>query len=149
MGKKYIVKLSKKEREHLRDMVSKEKMSKEKRLRAYILLKADTSRDGCGWTDERIAESFEVSVRSIERIRKRLVLEGFERCLERKSQAYPSRARTLDGAKEARLVALCCESAPAGHSRWTLQLLTDRLIALEIVERVSLETVRQCLKKMS
>ena len=149
MTKKYVVKLLEAEREQLRAAIDHQRTGKEKRRRAYILLKADEAQEGPGWADERIAESFEVARRTVERVRQCFVEEGLEAALERKAQAYPSRARVLDGEKEARLVALCCETVPEGRARWTLQLLADRLVELKLVESVSLETVRQCLKKTS
>jgi transposase len=112
-----------------------------------VLLKADASQDGPGWVDSRIAEAFDVSVVMVENLRKSYVLEGVEATIERKKQCRPSRQPVLDGAKEARLVALCCGTVPAGRGRWTLRLLADKLVELNIVDRVSYETVRQTLKK--
>jgi transposase len=112
-----------------------------------VLLKADASKDGAAWIDSRIAEAFDVSVVTVEKIRKSYVLDGFEAAIERKKQCRPSRKPVLDGEKEARLVALCCGEVPAGYGRWTLQLLSDRLVELQVVESVSRETVRQALKK--
>lgn len=147
MIKRYVVKLMPTEREALRGLIAHKRTGKQKRLRAYILLKADETKDGPGWTDQRIAECFEIGRCTVERVRQRFVEEGWEAALERKPQAYPSRARILDGAKEARLVTLCCETVPKGRGRWTLQLLADRMVELKLVESVSIETVRQCLKK--
>jgi transposase len=112
-------------------------------------LKADASVEGPAWIDSRIAEAFDVSVVTVEKIRKSYVLEGLEAAIERKKQCRPSRPPVLDGQKEARLVALCCGTVPAGHGRWTLSLLADKLVELQIVERISRETVRQALKKTS
>jgi hypothetical protein len=84
---------------------------------------------------------------TVEKIRKSYVLEGLSAAIERKKQCGPSRQPVLDGAKEARLVALCCGTVPAGHGRWTLDLLADQLVELKIVDRISRETVRQALKK--
>ena len=120
-----------------------------KRKRAHVLLKADESPDGPAWMDRRIAEAFDVSVVTVEKIRKSYVLEGLAAAIERKKQCRPSRQPVLDGGKEARLVALCCGTVPAGHGRWTLSLLADKLVELKIVERISRETVRQALKKTS
>jgi len=86
-------------------------------------------------------------VRTVENVRKRLVLEGMQFALNRRKQVRPSRRKILDGEKEAKLVAVCCGAVPSGHARWTLRLLADRLVELEIVDSVSHETVRQCLKK--
>jgi transposase len=110
-------------------------------------LKADASKDGPAWIDSRIADAFGVSVVTVEKIRKGYVLEGLEATIERKKQCRPSRQPVLDGAKEARLVALCCGTVPAGHGRWTLHLLADKLVELKVVESISHETVRQALKK--
>jgi hypothetical protein len=147
--KRYLVKLDKDERKELSQLVTKEKVAAKKRSHAQILLLADSGKHGPTWKDETIAEACQVTVRTVENIRKRLVLEGLESALNRKKQVRPSRQKILDGEKEAKVVALCCGSAPSGHARWTLRLLAERLVELEIVESVSHETVRQCLKKTS
>jgi len=147
MTKRYIVRLSDEERKHLADLLGRKKLAAKKRKRAQVLLKADASKDGPAWVDSRIAEAFDVSVVTVEKIRKAYVLEGFEAAIERKKQCRPSRQPVLDGQKEARLVALCCGTVPAGHGRWTLRLLADKLVELKIVDSVSHETVRQVLKK--
>lgn len=149
MHKRYLVKLDKDERKELSQLVTKEKVAAKKRSHAQILLLADSGKHGPTWKDETIAEACQVTVRTVENIRKRLVLEGLESALNRKKQVRPSRQKILDGEKEAKVVALCCGSAPSGHARWTLRLLAERLVELEIVESVSHETVRQCLKKTS
>lgn len=118
-----------------------------KRKHAAILLKADQGPDGPGWTDVRIAEALDLSVRSIESLRQRLVEEGLEACLVRKKPARPPRERKLDGEQEARLIAVSCSAPPEGRERWTLRLLADRLVELEVVDSISHETVRQTLKK--
>jgi transposase len=111
-------------------------------------LQADESGEGPGWTDERIAEGLGVSVRTIEHVRRELVEEGLEAALERRR---PRRVyeRRLDGAKEAKLVAVCCSKPPEGRKRWTLRLLADRLVELKVVDSISYETVRQTLQKTS
>jgi hypothetical protein len=149
MHKRYLVKLDKNERTELAQLVSKEKVAAKKRTHAQILLLADCGKHGPAWKDEAIAEACQVTVRTVENVRKRLVLEGLESALNRKRQVRPSRQKILDGEKEAKVVALCCSSAPSGHARWTLRLLAERLVELEIVEEVSHETVRRCLKKTS
>jgi Homeodomain-like domain len=146
MNKKYIVRLSDEERRHLAELTRKGKATAYKIRHANILLKADA--DGPAWTDERIAESFAVSDNTVLGVRQRLVEQGLEAALNRKKQAHPSRSPLLDGAGEARLIALRCSAPPAGHARWTLRLLADQAVALEIVEAISHETVRQVLKKM-
>jgi transposase len=149
MAKRYVVRLSEEERKQLTGLLGKRVLASKKRMRAQVLLKADASQEGPGWIDSRTAEAFNVSVVTVEKIRKSYVLEGLEAAIERKKQCRPSRQPVLDGQKEARLVALCCGTVPAGHGRWTLSLLTDKLVELKIVEKISKETVRQALKKTS
>ena len=147
MQKRYIVKLDKNERKELSQLVKTEKIAAKKRIHAQVLLLADSGKHGPAWKDEAIAEACQVTVRTVENIRKRLVLEGLESALSRKKQVRPSRQRILDGEKEAKVVATCCGSAPPGRARWTLRLLVERVVELNIVESVSHETVRRCLKK--
>jgi transposase len=149
MNKRYVVKLDTDERRMLSGLVTKENVAAKKRTHAQILLLADCGKRGSAWKDEAIAEACQVTIRTVENIRKRLVLEGLESALNRKRQVRPSRQKILDGEKEAKVVALCCGSAPSGHARWTLRLLAQRIVELEIVEAVSHETVRRCLKKTS
>ena len=146
MNKKYIVRLSDEERRQLTELTRKGTAAAYKIRHAHILLKADT--DGPAWTDERIAESFSVSLNTVQGVRQRLVDQGLEAALTRKKQARPSRSPLLDGEGEARLIALRCSEPPAGHARWTLRLLADQAVALDLVETISHETVRQTLKKM-
>jgi hypothetical protein len=146
MNKKYIVRLSDEGREQLAELTRRGKAAAYKIRHAQILLKADA--DGPAWTDERIAESFSVSVNTVLSVRQRLVEQGLEAALNRKQQVPPSRGPLLDGEGEARLIALRCSAPPAGHARWTLRLLADQAVVLEIVEAISHETVRQTLKKM-
>ena len=113
--------------------------------RAQVLLKADA--DGPDWTDARIAEAFHCRVQTIENLRKRLVTEGFQTALNGKVRESPPTPRLLDGQGEAKLIALRLGKPPAGYGRWTLQLLADELVALEVVDSISIETVRQTLKK--
>jgi transposase len=147
MAKRYIVRLRDEERTALVDILRQKRVAAQKRTRAQVLLKADASTDGPAWVDSRIAEAFDVSVVTVENLRKSYVLEGLDATIERKKQCRPSRERVLDGAKEARLVALCCGTVPAGHGRWTLHLLAEKLVELRVVESISHETVRQALKK--
>jgi transposase len=146
MNKKYIVRLSDEERSQLTELTRKGKAAAYKIRHAHILLKADAA--GPAWTDERIAESFSVSINTVQGVRQRLVEQGLEAALNRKKQVRPSRPPLLDGEEEARLIALRCSEPPAGHARWTLRLLADQAVALDIVEAISHETVRQTLKKM-
>jgi transposase len=147
--KKYIVTLSDEERVGLTELVRTGKAAAYKISHARILLKADSSQGGPAWTDEQIAQALDVSRATVERLRQRFVEDGFDAALCRKKQQRPSRQRTFDGAAEARLIALACSQPPEGRSSWTLRLLAERLVELEVVEAVSHETVRQVLKKTS
>jgi transposase len=147
--KKYKVTLTAEERKSLQELIAAGKASAQKLAHARILLKADAGPGGPAWTDARIAEALEVNVTTVERVRERFVEQGFEAALVRKRQDRPSRERKLDGQAEARLVALACSDPPQGRTRWTLRLLADKLVELEVVDRVCTETVRQVLKKTS
>lgn len=147
MNKKFIVRLSEEERAVCRDVIKKLKGSSQKVRRAQILLKADAN--GPGWTDAKIAEAFNCRVQTVENLRKRLVTEGFERALEGKKRREPPTPPKLDGEGEAKLIALCLSKPPAGYRRWTLHLLADELVALQVVDSISYETVRRVLKKMA
>ena len=148
MGKevKYVVRLTMEERRTLESLVAEGRAAADRLLRARMLLKADVGQGGPGWSDEKIAEAFEVGLSTIHRLRQRLVEDGFEAALVRKPRSR-HRAPKLDGEKEARLVALACSAPPEGRARWTLQLLADKLVELEVVESISDEAVRQRLKK--
>ena len=145
MLKKYIVRLSDEERGICQDIVKNLKGSSQKFRRAQILLKADA--DGPGWTDAKMAEAFDCRVQTIENLRKRLVTEGFQVALDGKKRAEPPTPCKLDGKAEAKLIARRLGKPPAGYGRWTLQLLADQLVALEVVDSISHETVRKTLKK--
>ena len=145
--KKYKVTLSADERQFLHDMIAAGKASALKLAYARILLKADASADGPAWTDVRIAEAVEVNRTTVEQVRQRFVEQGLEAALVRKKQDRPSRERKLDGDGEARLIALACSQPPRGRAAWTLRLLADRLVELQVVDTISTETVRQALKK--
>ena len=142
--KKYIVKLAKDERADLSKLIAQGKASARKLTHARILLKADSSQDGPGWTDEAISEALEVGTATVERVRQRLVEEGMAAALNRHRPHTP-RLRKLDGEQEAHLIALACSQPEEGQERWTLQLLADKLVHLQIVESISRETVRQVL----
>jgi transposase len=146
MAARYIVRLSLDERKEFTCLVSKGKVAAYKRLHAQILLKADISEAGPGWSDSKIAETLDVSIRTVERLRKRLVEEGLEAALNRAKQKRV-RSRRLDGEQEAHLIALTCGDPPDGYGRWTLRLLADRMVELKYTDTVSHETVRQVLKK--
>ena len=145
--KKYRVTLTADERHHLTTLIAAGKAAAQKLAHARILLKADQADGGPGWTDDRIAEAVEVSTDTVARVRQRFVEDGLDAALARKPQARPSRERTLDGRAEARLVALACSAPPDGRKRWTLTLLADRLVELEVVDSIGRETVRQTLQK--
>jgi transposase len=147
--KKYKVTLTAEERQQLSDLIAAGKTAALKAGHARILLKADASDGGPAWPDARIAEAVEVSVASVERVRQRFVEQGLDAALARKKQDRPSRERKLDGRAEARLVALACSAPPEGRNEWTMRLLADKLVELEIVDTVSDETVRRVLKKTS
>ena len=147
--KKYLVTLTPDEREQLAGMIAAGKAAAKTLAHARILLKADQAEGGPAWTDDRIAEAVEVSAATVERVRQRFVEHGLEAALVRKTQDKPSRERVLDGAAEARLIAVACSPAPRGRKAWTLRMLADKLVELEVVESVSTETVRRVLKKTS
>ena len=148
-NKRYVVRLGAEERVRLERLVSVGKGAAAKLTHARVLLEADQSAAGPGWTAARIAEGLGVTTRTVENIRERFVEEGLESALVRKKQCRPSRERLLDGAKEAKLTAICCSKAPDGRKRWTLQMLADRLVELNVVESISYETVRRTLQKTS
>jgi len=145
MEKKYIVRLTDEERETLRSVIKKLKGSSQKVRRAQILLKADA--DGPNWTDKKIAEAFECRTKTVENIRQRLVTEGFDVALNGKQRATPPREKRLDGAQEAKVIALRLGKPPQGFANWTLRLLAGQVVELGIVESVSHETLRHTLKK--
>jgi transposase len=147
MNKKYIVRLTSEEREHLEEFVSKGRRAAYKIKHANMLLKADA--DGPAWTDEAIAEAFSVHEHTVRNVRERFVEHGIDAAIERKKQDAPSRKPILDGEKQAHLLAMACSQPPEGHARWTLQLLAEEMVRLEIVEGISYETVRRALKKTS
>jgi len=147
--KKYLVTLTPEERQGLTGLVSAGKRSALTITRARILLKADQAQGGPAWDDARIAEALDCGTRTVERVRQRFVERGLEQALGRKPQDRPSRERKFDGAAEARLIALACSAPPQGRTCWTMKLLADRLVELEVFESVSDETVRRVLKKTS
>jgi hypothetical protein len=115
--------------------------------KARILLKADVSEAGAGWSDSRIAEALDTSTDTVARTRQQLVEEGFEAVLSRKQRATPGVARIFDGEKEAKLIALACSKPPKGRARWTLRLLEKKVVELHIVDRASDSTIGRALKK--
>lgn len=145
--KKYVVRLSADEREKLSALINSGKRSAQLLTKARILLKADMSEAGDGWSDSRIAEALDTSVTNIERTRRQLVEEGFESVLTRKYNPNSAPARIFDGAAEAKLIALTCGPAPAGCAKWTLRLLEEKVVELNIVEKASDNTIGRTLKK--
>lgn len=144
--KKYIVDLTPSERSELSKITNKGKTAAYKMNHARIWLKADINQEGGGWTDSKISESLNISRATIERVRQRFVEEGLESALKRKEQPN-RRPKIIDGEKEAYLIALACSETPVGKSSWTLQMLADKMVELKVVEQVSIETIRQSLKK--
>ena len=143
---KFIVRLDAAERLSLQTLVDEGRGAKSARQRARVLLKADQSEGAPGWTDERVAEFAEVSLSTVHRVRQQLVEEGLEAALQRRPS--PQRQyRKLDGVAEATLIATACSQAPEGRSRWTLHMLADKLVQLQVVESISHECVRSTLKK--
>jgi hypothetical protein len=145
MAKRYVVELSDKEREGLEAMLAKGRAAARKLTRARILLQADQGPAGPAWTDGAIAAALDVGRATVERVRKRLVEEGLGAAIGRR--ARPARPRKMFGEQEAHPVALACSAPPAGHERWTLRLLAERMVELASVEARSHETVRPTLKK--
>jgi hypothetical protein len=147
--KKYVVRLSAEERAQLNELIHKGRRSAQLLTKARILLKADVSEAGEGWSDRRIAEALDTSIANILRTRQQLVEEGFEAVLIRKYNANSARPRIFDGVAEAKLIALTCGPAPAGYARWSLRLLEEKVVELHIVARASDNTIGRTLKKTS
>lgn len=145
--KKYNVRLSEDERRRLNDLIHKGKSAAQLLTKARILLKADLSEAGDGWSDSRIAEAVDTSIATIERTRRQLVEEGLDGVLTRKYNPNSARPRIFDGEAEAKLIALSCGPAPEGHARWTLRLLEEKVVELQIVESASDNTIGRTLKK--
>ena len=145
MQKNYVVRLTDGARETLRSVVQKLSGSSQKVRRAQVLLKADA--DGPGWTDRKIADAFGCRINTVEKIRQRLVTEGFAIALNGKPRETPPRQKLLAGEQEAKVIALRLGEPPKGFANWSLRLLAEKGVELSIVESVSYETVRQTLKK--
>jgi hypothetical protein len=145
MEKKYIVRLTDVERETLRQVIRRLRGSSQKVMRAQILMKADA--DGPAWTDKRIAEAFGCRTKTVENVRQRLVLEGFEVVLHGKRPELPPRQPVLDGEQQAKVIAMRLGPPPKGFANWSLRLLAEKVVELSIVESVSHETIRRTLKK--
>ena len=145
--KKYVVRLDAEERDRLNELIRKGKRSAQLLTKARILLKADVSELGKGWSDSRIAAALDTSIANIERTRRQLVEEGFEAVLSRKYNPNSARPRIFDGVAEAKLIALTLLPAPEGFARWSLRLLEEKVVELHIVERASDNTIGRTLKK--
>ena len=145
--KKYVVRLSAEERGQLSDFIRSGRRSAQLLTKARILLKADVSDAGEGWSDGKIAEALDTSIANVERTRRQLVAEGFEAVLSRKYNPNSARPRIFDGAAEAKLITLACGPAPTGYARWTLSLLEEKVVELAIVEQASDNTIGRTLKK--
>ena len=145
--KKYVVELSSEEREHLEALISKGKTTAKAILKARILLKADQGGLGPSWSDDRIVEALDTNLSMVTRVRRQLVEEGLAAVLARKQRAHPPIQPIFDGEAQARLIALACSEPPAGHARWSIRLLADKVVELEIVETAHFNTVGRALKK--
>ena len=146
--KKYIVELTTEECSQLENIIKAKRMAAHKRHHAQMLLKLDQGPHGPGWTDAKVAEAFNCTLRSAERLRWRLVERGFDAALEHGNRGS-YRAKALDGVAEAHTIALAYTDVPKGHNRWTVRLLTDQIVALGLVESCSKSSVHRTLKKMN
>lgn len=147
--KKYRVRLSAEERAHLSKLITGGKGSARMFTRARILLKADQAKGGPSWPDEKISEALDVTVQTVERVRKQLVEEGLDAALQRHPYRQKVSRKKIDGTVEAHLIALSCSTPPEGFERWSLRLLADQAVTLGYVESISHEAIRQALKKTS
>ena len=147
-AKKYVVKLNDEERERLNTLIHKGKHRAGQLVKARILLKADATEAGEGWSDSQIAAALDISIGTVARTRQQLVEEGFEAVLTRRHSPASARKRIFDGAAEAKLVAVACSKPPTGRARWTLKLLEEVVVELNIVERASDNTIGRTLKKI-
>ena len=145
--KKYVVRLDAEERDQLGELIRKGKRSAQLLTKARILLKADVSDAGEGWSDSRIAAALDTSIATVERTRRQLVEEGFEAVLARKYNSNSARPRIFDGVAEAKLIALTLSPAPEGFARWSLRLLEEKVVELNIVVKTSDNTIGRTLKK--
>ncbi len=146
---KYSIHLSQEQRETLEQIIHRGTAPARKIMHAQVLLKTDQGKWGPRWSDRELQESFGVGESTLKRIRQRFVFEGLQAALERKPHPERPEKRKLDGEQEALLVLLACSDAPHGHERWSISMLKERLIELQIVETISEETVRMTLKKTS
>lgn len=145
MNKKYIVRLTTKEREHLKNLTKKGKTQAYRIQHAHILLAIDA--DGPNWPDHQVAKAYKCHQNTVRNVRQRFVEQDLEAALERKKQEAPSRQKIIDGEAEARLITIACSTPPEGYAKWTMQMLADELVALQVVDSVSSQTVWRTLKK--
>lgn len=145
MQKKYVISLSKSERQICEEVVKRLKGTSQKVRRAQILLQGDSK--GPNWTDVQIAEAYRCRTKTVENIRQRFVERGFEECLNRKKRDKPPTPKLLDGKQEAKILAMRLGQAPKGYANWTLRLLARKVVELEVAETISHETVRRTIKK--
>lgn len=146
-NKKYVVELTLEEREALLSKIRKGTLPARANCKARILLKADKGPHGEGWTDRRICEGLETSPATVGRVRETFVMEGLDEVFARKTRTHPAIKRIFDGEAEARLIALACSQPPQGYGRWTIRLLADKVVELNIVDSVHFNTVGRALKK--
>ena len=146
-NKKFVVELEPAERGRLKELISKGKAPAKVILKARILLKADQGAHGEGWPDEEICDALDSNISMVTRVRTKLVTEGLDAVLRRKKRATPPIQPIFDGEKQAQLTALACSKPPEGHTRWSLRLLADKVVELEIVEKAHFNTVGRALKK--
>ena len=147
-AKRYLVELTSEERSELQKVIQATRKAAHKRQKARILLKVDQGPEGPGWTDEQAAEAFDCRTQTVERLRHRLVLRGFEKILEH-GNVGAHRAKAFDGVAEAHMIALACSEPPKGRNCWTVRLLADKLVELKLVDSCSKSSVQRTLKKMS
>ena len=148
MRKKYVIELTSEERDRLKKVVNTGKIAAHKRKHAQMLLKADQSSRGSGWSDIQIAEAFDCHRTTVENLRKRLFEHGMDRAMDHGNRGS-YRSKKLDGVAEAHLIATACSKAPEGRNRWTVRLLADQMVSLGIVDSCSGATVYRTLKKMN
>ncbi len=146
-NKKFVVKLGSEERKRLGELISKGKASAKAILKARILLKADQSEAGEGWSDEKICEALDTNISMVTRVRATLVNDGLDAVLTRKKRETPPVEPIFDGKRQAQLIALACSQPPAGHARWTIRLLADAVVERKIVDAAHFNTVGRALKK--
>ena len=145
--KRYVVELTVEERGQLRSLLKRKRLAAKKRMRAQILLKVDEGEEGPRWSHARAAEAFDVHVNTVTSVAKKLVQDGFEAAIVRKKHRRPGRAPVITDKVEETLIALATGKPPEGHAHWTLRLLANHLVQLQVLESVSHESVRKALKK--